>query len=69
MLDGPFDASVKSMPVPDSARDCVDVAALSENVTVPVRGPVVVGEKTIWTVQTPAGAKEVPQVFDPARMA
>jgi len=69
MLVGPFDAREKSTPVPESARDCVEVVALSENVTVPVRKPVLVGEKTIWTVHTAAGATEVTQVLDPARMA
>ena len=68
-LAGPFEARVKSTPIPERARDCGDVAALSENVTVPVRAPGVVGEKTIWMVQTAAGATLVPQVLDPARIA
>ena len=66
--EGPFEARVKSTPVPVSASDCGLLEALSENVTVPVRAPATVGEKTIWTVQTAAGASAVPQLLLPEAM-
>jgi len=63
---GPFEASEKSTPVPVRASVCGELAALSLNVTVPVRTPATVGVNTTCTVQTPAGANVLPQVLPPA---
>ena len=46
-LAGPFEVRAKSMPVPEAASVCGEFEALLENVTVPVRGPEVVGVKMI----------------------
>jgi len=60
---GPFAASVKSTPVPESVAVCVVEGALSVKVSVPFTGPAVVGVKTICSVQLLLTASVAPHEF------
>src|SRR5580658_2685629 len=61
---GPVGASVKSIPVPESAAVCVGVGALSTKVMAPMAAPAVVGAKTICRAQAALAASDAAQVLD-----
>ncbi len=67
--DGPFVASVKSMPCPVSDIVWGEVGAESEIVNEPLRTPPAVGRKAICIVQASPTASVPPQVLLPGTMA
>jgi hypothetical protein len=67
--EGPFVASVKSMPCPVSDIVCGEAGAVSEIVSEPARAPPAVGRKAICMVQASPTASVLPQVLLPGTMA
>ena len=66
---GPSGASVKSPPVPLSARLCGELGAFEAMLSIPLRAPATSGWNATRIVQALPTASEAVQVFDPGTMA